>query len=394
MSATFSFYDVLGLEPTASQSDIRTAYHAAVKKYHPDVNAAPNAQRLTEMLNEAYSVLSDPEQRSEYDRALVSGKAPSESGESQAVAFDLFTCDRCGKVDPHLRFATFFRVWSIVFFTSMKGVGGVLCPPCRSHFATTTALFSGFLGAWGLPWGIFYTIRALAASIRGGEMKRLENGQLLRHLGIAFAQRGYFGESRTAFTDSLEFEKNPAVNETLKSSEFINASLLKRPGWLHGQTIGLASLAIPFIIICLFGTLSASGDKSTSASTTRSAAVSSSDDSASAPAPSETREPCLDPKTTLKGLALYKECAQTRIDLHNYLAKATTSTDIDEYKYLGAVAEFNQAFAAADAGRSDGKALANESIAMFTSLKDSATEPRVKKFAQEYYNCYVLKKCK
>jgi curved DNA-binding protein CbpA len=394
MPAEFSFYDILGLEASASAADIKSAYHAAVKKYHPDVNAAPNAQRLTAMLNEAYSVLSDPAQRAEYDRALESGSAPTQAGESASETWDLFVCDRCSKVDPNLRFATFFRVWSILIFTQMKGVGGVLCPPCRSHFATTTALFSGILGAWGFPWGIIYTIRALAASIRGGEMKRLENGQLLRHLGIAFAQRGYFSESRTAFTDSLTFEKNPAVNETLKSSEFVSASIIQKPRWLRGQTVGLASLLLPFIIFFAVGAMLASGEKTpaTASSGAQITSANSSDDAT--PVPAATKPPCLDPKTKLRAQALYDQCASVRTEIHDYVLKSTSEKDIESYHMLAALAEYAQAYGALGAKRSDAKSLADEAVASLNDLRSSAKDDDVRKAAGRYYNCYALDQCK
>jgi DnaJ domain len=264
----FTYYDILGVERSATPDEIRAAYRAAVLKYHPDVNTAPNAQRLTAMLNDAYEILSDPERRRAYDQELARGVPTTETGESADEVWELFTCDRCGKVDPHLRFAMFFRVWSIIFYTRMSGAGGVLCPSCRSWFATTTALFSAFLGPWGFPWGLIYTGRALIAAARGGELKKLENAQLLRHLGLAFVQRGYLNESRTAFNDSLRFERNPAVVSMLQEPEYASASLLPQGGWLPGQTVGVLSFAIPIVLLfVVFSIIGASESPAPNSST-------------------------------------------------------------------------------------------------------------------------------
>jgi hypothetical protein len=63
-------YHVLGVSRDASANDIRKAYRALIKKYHPDINASANAIRMTAMINEAYETLTDPEKRSAYDNRI------------------------------------------------------------------------------------------------------------------------------------------------------------------------------------------------------------------------------------------------------------------------------------------------------------------------------------
>jgi tetratricopeptide (TPR) repeat protein len=291
MGPEFSLYDILGVKPSATVDEIKSAYRSSVLKYHPDVNKAPNAQRLTELLNEAYEILSDPTRRRAYDEAQ-SGSA-SEPGSSPPPELrDLLTCDRCGRVDLHVRFANFFRVWSIIFYTQMKGDGGVLCPGCRSSKAASSALFSATLGPWGFPWGLIYTLRALAASIRGGELSPLENAQLLRHQAVAYLQRDRLNEAKTSFKASLQFERSDQVEGILSEPFMQSASVLPPPpSWLRGQTIGLASLAIPCFLFFLFfvphgsqhqpstsATASQSRSTDTSSDTTDSSSPSSDDD--------------------------------------------------------------------------------------------------------------------
>ena len=63
-----SYYKILNVAPDAIQSEIKVAYRAMAHKYHPDVNHAPDANRMMQKINEANDVLSDPEKRQLYDR--------------------------------------------------------------------------------------------------------------------------------------------------------------------------------------------------------------------------------------------------------------------------------------------------------------------------------------
>ncbi|MFD5074471.1 DnaJ C-terminal domain-containing protein [Streptomyces sp. NPDC058371] len=62
------FYEVLGVPRTADRDEIQRAYRALARRYHPDVNKDPQAEERFKEINDAFSVLSDPEQRARYDR--------------------------------------------------------------------------------------------------------------------------------------------------------------------------------------------------------------------------------------------------------------------------------------------------------------------------------------
>ncbi|RZB19803.1 J domain-containing protein [Streptomyces sp. F001] len=62
------FYEVLGVPRTADRDEIQRAYRSLARKYHPDINKDPSAEERFKEINEAFSVLSDPEQRARYDR--------------------------------------------------------------------------------------------------------------------------------------------------------------------------------------------------------------------------------------------------------------------------------------------------------------------------------------
>ncbi|MEM7794776.1 MAG: J domain-containing protein [Cyanobacteria bacterium P01_C01_bin.118] len=65
-------YQLLGIKPTASAQDIRRAYRELSKLYHPDTTelSSEAATRKFQALNEAYGVLSNPEQRLTYDQKI------------------------------------------------------------------------------------------------------------------------------------------------------------------------------------------------------------------------------------------------------------------------------------------------------------------------------------
>ena len=63
------YYEVLGVEKTVTEAELKKAYRKVAKKYHPDTN--PGDEEAAEKFKEAaeaYAILSDPEKRSQYDR--------------------------------------------------------------------------------------------------------------------------------------------------------------------------------------------------------------------------------------------------------------------------------------------------------------------------------------
>ncbi|MEX2144744.1 MAG: VWA domain-containing protein [Anaerolineales bacterium] len=65
-----NFYARLGVRKTAAEEEIQTAYRLAARKFHPDTNQNNGASELFLLVQEAYNVLSDAEQRRVYDSTL------------------------------------------------------------------------------------------------------------------------------------------------------------------------------------------------------------------------------------------------------------------------------------------------------------------------------------
>ena len=79
-----NYYDVLGVPRGAPEKDVRKAYRKLAREHHPDVNQGNKASETKfKQINEAYSVLSDSEKRSKYDK-YGDNWTNSEQMESQA----------------------------------------------------------------------------------------------------------------------------------------------------------------------------------------------------------------------------------------------------------------------------------------------------------------------
>ncbi len=88
------FYKILGVSKDVSEADLKKTYRKLARKYHPDSNQGdPTAEARFKEVSEAYSVLSDPEQRKEYDqiRAMGSGARFTAGGQTAGGFEDVFS---------------------------------------------------------------------------------------------------------------------------------------------------------------------------------------------------------------------------------------------------------------------------------------------------------------
>lgn len=72
------YYETLGLEPSAGEAEIKTAYRRLARKYHPDVSKEAGAEDKFKAVNEAYEALRDPAKRSAYDQLRARGYRPGD----------------------------------------------------------------------------------------------------------------------------------------------------------------------------------------------------------------------------------------------------------------------------------------------------------------------------
>jgi len=104
-----TYYEILGVPKDAPDREIKRAYHALARRFHPDISGETGAEDRFKRINEAYRVLSNREERSRYDALGHDGyrRSPPGCRDSPAPpgpvdfrgfgdAFDLFFSERWG----------------------------------------------------------------------------------------------------------------------------------------------------------------------------------------------------------------------------------------------------------------------------------------------------------
>ena len=74
------YYKILKVTPEANDSDIKKSYRKLAVEFHPDENSTAGAEETFKEISEAYSILSDPKKRKEYDLSRSSKGKPGTFG--------------------------------------------------------------------------------------------------------------------------------------------------------------------------------------------------------------------------------------------------------------------------------------------------------------------------
>jgi DnaJ-class molecular chaperone len=87
------YYKILGLDTSADTKEIKSAYRALARKYHPDTNQGNKlSEEKFKEIGEAYSVLNDPAQKTKYDMLRgLSQKQPNKSEQAKKQASEAYS---------------------------------------------------------------------------------------------------------------------------------------------------------------------------------------------------------------------------------------------------------------------------------------------------------------
>lgn len=134
------FYKMLGVSKDVSDADLKKTYRKLARKYHPDSNQGDAAAEAKfKEISEAYSVLSDKEQREEYDqiRAMGSGARFTAGGQGAGGFEDVFS--RFGQSRGGYQQADFDDIFSMFGQQSGGGFGS-------GRFGQSSGGFRGYGG--------------------------------------------------------------------------------------------------------------------------------------------------------------------------------------------------------------------------------------------------------
>ncbi|MFQ6403237.1 J domain-containing protein [Methylophilus sp. 'Pure River'] len=211
------YYKILGIDCSATESDIKSAFKKKAMELHPDRNKAKNATQLFQLLNEALSVLSDPDLRAEYDTSLVETvhHTPEEDEDQPEPA----VCSVCDKVSAQPRYSIFYDVRSFLFYTSKRAHQGIYCSVCAEKQILKASLVTWLFGWWGLPWGPIYSIQTLLVNMFGGKRPNDMNARLTFYQAWVFAYNNKLDVAYAVAQDALRFAnklpRRNASQETL-----------------------------------------------------------------------------------------------------------------------------------------------------------------------------------
>ncbi len=229
-----NYYELLNIDPKSSQEEIKRSYLKLIKLYHPDLNPdKKDATKQTQLVNEAYGVLSDIKKRSEYDFQLYSNRQKaretsktqykSQYGDNTQQNIPIYSCEKCGKADHTLRICEFLYVISLVIVTSKDGWAKILCNKCRVKYSLYFNLVTAIFGWWGIPYGPFYAIEVLFKNTFV-KYPIKNNIALLEILIYNFYNQGNYTKAYQCLIEKLKYE---STNEDLTFLNYLSLFIKK-----------------------------------------------------------------------------------------------------------------------------------------------------------------------
>ncbi|MBX2945189.1 MAG: J domain-containing protein [Cyclobacteriaceae bacterium] len=114
------FYQLLGIDRSATSTELRAAYKKLAFQYHPDLNPGnPQAEEMFKAINEAYHTLSDPLKKSRYDARLNAYQSYSDHTESywRDVQRQRYQRWKASQASRYTFDKEYFRIQGLAFLT-------------------------------------------------------------------------------------------------------------------------------------------------------------------------------------------------------------------------------------------------------------------------------------
>jgi DnaJ-class molecular chaperone len=186
------YYQVVGVETTATQQEIKIAYRKLALQYHPDRNRDnPDAADIMKKLNEAYAVLSDPAKRRHYDVLRQEyGSSAYDQFRQSYTEQDIFRGSDINQIFEEL--ARAFGLGNPAqVFSQMYGSGYQSFEFRRPGFSARGFVYTRPFG-WGAQHKETYQAEAPmpSQSFLGGVMGKTVKYFLKKMLGVELPERG------------------------------------------------------------------------------------------------------------------------------------------------------------------------------------------------------------
>ncbi len=249
-------YQALGIDPSASAEDIKSAYRRLAKETHPDTSANASTEKF-QRISAAYEVLGDPQKRAHYDSATYQASTQ----EAEEHVLDPICCSRCGQVTAQPRHVVFFRVYSYIVGTTRTPVQGIFCASCAKKEGLKSSIITLFTGWWGVPWGPIYSIGSILSNGFGGKHDQAADERLLWYNTLAFLSRGnlqlaYALATLSKRTRDKEISKNAAdLAKQLENAGADSRQAKLRNPWKISALYGAGHLLMAFALPGTIGLL-------------------------------------------------------------------------------------------------------------------------------------------
>ena len=217
------YYAILGIQPSATAAEIKSAYRAKAQKLHPDKNPTKDTTRDFQLLQEAFNTLKNPKLRVQYDslsphfqerESRPKQRSYTASSHYHPVSEEPIICSRCTSVSAQPRYVIFFEVKSFLAMGTKHPLEGIFCSKCACLISLKASLVTWLFGWWGVfPWGIVWSVQALLTNLWGGIRPPDINARILGQQALYFKRLGKLKLAKailgTALEEAEKFQSNP-----------------------------------------------------------------------------------------------------------------------------------------------------------------------------------------